>query len=467
MKFSLFLDKPILSKLLIYGLILFFPIISLMPAKGQAPAGEIDYEYITPREDTVVINRRAGDYWFGFMAGPNFQYYFNDLKIPTNPLRPSDETNPLMNFPNGGGSGLHIGFMVEYLPPLKHWAGALKVYFYDYRTSQTEFDPPHLDTLDLKYQAIMSFTHLSISPSVRYNLGIEGLHAFGGLDLEFSIGNDSRLRHTFVNSGDILQDWKLPLSDINTRLGLHLGGGWDIYIADINNRIRVNLTPYISIHTGTSILSDFNSSWNAVTFRAGMAIKFGPDIIREDTLFFNPDYVAPEEILASLDEERDVNFPGFERKEPIAAVINIPPPDVMIAGEVAEKPELPAEEAEPGEEIALETNKTERFPYQRPSDTELYSDLEVYLDKVAETVKSNPSFEVRIVGYSDNSGTTAQNFSRSRERAQKVKDYLVSKGIPRRRILSTGRGATQPIARNDTEEGRQKNRRVEIVVVEN
>jgi OOP family OmpA-OmpF porin len=67
-----------------------------------------------------------------------------------------------------------------------------------------------------------------------------------------------------------------------------------------------------------------------------------------------------------------------------------------------------------------------------------------------------------VEGHTDNVGADAYNMNLSKERAKAVMDYLVSKGVPATKISSVGYGEEKPIASNETEEGRSKNRRVEI-----
>ena len=69
------------------------------------------------------------------------------------------------------------------------------------------------------------------------------------------------------------------------------------------------------------------------------------------------------------------------------------------------------------------------------------------------------------VGYTDGIGTDAYNQKLSVQRAESVKQYLVSKGLEKNRVYTEGKGKKQPIADNKTAEGRAKNRRVEIEVV--
>jgi len=84
------------------------------------------------------------------------------------------------------------------------------------------------------------------------------------------------------------------------------------------------------------------------------------------------------------------------------------------------------------------------------------------LDEVASILEKNPEMEVEVQGHTDNTGSAKYNQWLSEKRAQKVKDYLVSKGIDSSRLEAKGYGLTQPVASNATEEGRAQNRRVEL-----
>jgi OOP family OmpA-OmpF porin len=93
-----------------------------------------------------------------------------------------------------------------------------------------------------------------------------------------------------------------------------------------------------------------------------------------------------------------------------------------------------------------------------------YIKTEAYplLDEVASILEKNPEMEVEVQGHTDNTGSAKYNQWLSEKRAQKVKDYLVSKGIDSSRLEAKGYGLTQPVASNATEEGRAQNRRVEL-----
>jgi len=86
------------------------------------------------------------------------------------------------------------------------------------------------------------------------------------------------------------------------------------------------------------------------------------------------------------------------------------------------------------------------------------------LSKSSGIVVAHPGLRLSVEGHTDSVGSDQFNQTLSEVRAGGVRDYLVSQGVPADSISSTGFGKTQPIATNDTPEGRQQNRRVELVV---
>jgi outer membrane protein OmpA-like peptidoglycan-associated protein len=86
------------------------------------------------------------------------------------------------------------------------------------------------------------------------------------------------------------------------------------------------------------------------------------------------------------------------------------------------------------------------------------------LAKISGIVLAYPSLKLAVEGNTDSVGSEAFNQELSENRAGSVRDYLVKQGIPTASVTSRGLGKTQPVASNDTAEGRQQNRRVELVV---
>lgn len=84
------------------------------------------------------------------------------------------------------------------------------------------------------------------------------------------------------------------------------------------------------------------------------------------------------------------------------------------------------------------------------------------LDNFAQSLVQNPSSTVSIIGHTDSTGSAATNEPLSLQRADATRDYLVSRGVASNRFSIDGRGSREPVASNDTEAGRARNRRVEI-----
>jgi hypothetical protein len=88
-----------------------------------------------------------------------------------------------------------------------------------------------------------------------------------------------------------------------------------------------------------------------------------------------------------------------------------------------------------------------------------------YIDELATVLMAQPTWRLDIAGHTDNSGSDKTNMALSKARAEAVKSFLVQKGIAENRINIYYFGESKPIASNDTEEGRAKNRRVEFRIV--
>ena len=95
--------------------------------------------------------------------------------------------------------------------------------------------------------------------------------------------------------------------------------------------------------------------------------------------------------------------------------------------------------------------------------SDIKSESQKIIDQIVEMLKSNPTLKISIEGHTDNVGALQSNQPLSENRAKAVMNAIVSKGIDKSRLLSKGWGQTKPIGDNNTEDGKVKNRRVEIV----
>jgi len=87
------------------------------------------------------------------------------------------------------------------------------------------------------------------------------------------------------------------------------------------------------------------------------------------------------------------------------------------------------------------------------------------LDELAELMILKKSLKIELAGHTDNVGNDASNLTLSSNRAKSVRQYLIKKGVPAKRLTSKGYGDSSPTATNDTKEGRQENRRTEVRII--
>jgi outer membrane protein OmpA-like peptidoglycan-associated protein len=96
--------------------------------------------------------------------------------------------------------------------------------------------------------------------------------------------------------------------------------------------------------------------------------------------------------------------------------------------------------------------------------SELRPEARTRLLAVAEALRESPNQSAIVAGYTDSRGTDSTNLALSQARAESVRAFLVTEGVPSDRVRAEGRGEASPIASNDTAEGRANNRRVEIIL---
>ena len=92
------------------------------------------------------------------------------------------------------------------------------------------------------------------------------------------------------------------------------------------------------------------------------------------------------------------------------------------------------------------------------------ADAQPILEEACKALKAEPSIDVCCDGYTDSIGSEEYNMGLSKRRANAVRDWLIKCGIPASRLTARGFGETNPVASNETAEGRAQNRRTELVV---
>lgn len=134
-----------------------------------------------------------------------------------------------------------------------------------------------------------------------------------------------------------------------------------------------------------------------------------------------------------------------------------PPPIAPAVVDTASVKPAPAVKADSlivlGAELLFETNKST-----------LRSEHFVTLNPLVDYLVSHPERSVKVSGHTDNTGNETHNLALSKKRADVVAEYLVSNGVDVSRVETYGYGSAKPMADKTTEEGRKKNRRVELLI---
>ena len=138
-----------------------------------------------------------------------------------------------------------------------------------------------------------------------------------------------------------------------------------------------------------------------------------------------------------------------------------------------EKQKREMEQATAGTGVVVTQTPDNQLKLDIPSDisfqtnrADIQSNFAPILERFAEGLRNNQNAQVRVIGHTDSTGNDGINDPLSLARAESTRNYLTARGINGSRIQVQGMGSRQPIATNDTSEGRGRNRRVEIFVGE-
>lgn len=116
------------------------------------------------------------------------------------------------------------------------------------------------------------------------------------------------------------------------------------------------------------------------------------------------------------------------------------------------------------EEVALRTDKIILYFDTNKKEINLTAEQRSYLDRLQTYLAQNEGAKAKVTGYTDDRGEDAWNMRLSRKRSEFVRDFMIDQGISKRQIRNKGLGPDNPIATNETDEGRALNRRVEITL---
>lgn len=163
-------------------------------------------------------------------------------------------------------------------------------------------------------------------------------------------------------------------------------------------------------------------------------------------------------------KQREHRFKGFKD----GGKLPMPPPrksqpdttEIIVAKQATPPPPVKIEAPAPKADSLIVLNEVLFAVNSYKLRPQLYPKL----DSIVAFLKKDPSTRIEISGHTDNTGSEAHNLKLSENRADAVAEYIVDKGIATSRVTFNGFGSSRPVDSNDSEKGRRKNRRVEILI---
>lgn len=194
---------------------------------------------------------------------------------------------------------------------------------------------------------------------------------------------------------------------------------------------------------------------NAVLKAVAPAVSSAVGLDRNGNLSVSADFSNTPDSIAASDALQTLLSSGLSSD--IVAT-----PNVTISGQKSEGTSAEQLDALTEKLGEIQTEIREKVTFET-GNAVLTPEASTTLDKLVEILKSSPIPVVEVQGHTDSQGDDAANLALSQQRADAVARYLTDHGIEAGRITATGYGETQPIAPNETAEGRAANRRVEVI----
>jgi outer membrane protein OmpA-like peptidoglycan-associated protein len=461
---------------------------------AQAPSDSYDDIEIMSNNDTLVITKSNGTWWYGVHGGADFNQAFGTLY----PYPPTSDFNLELErgieFGAASGLGWNTGIMAEWMKPGSFFGAILRISYDNWGLSGESTQQFNLDESEAlaNYSHFSDFSYFRISPSVRYNPWDNGFHLIGGLNVDIPIAERGIMESEAVNTGLLrdgltffynsensqTEDITGRYTLIETNYGLHFGLGWDYLLGDVFGAGRLKATPFAiaSLNYGmaqgrlSEPFDDLESSLHLANLRVGLQIKFAQDNIQYDTLKYDPTYKPPVLIVEDVLADDGVNFSGFIKRKTIESAdlsfIELPKVQEQLREDAIINVERPKDEPTDIAEVPqapkfdVQMNVDKIFNYNSTNATAPTKNMRDYLDAVADYMRDNPNVRLSIEIHTDNTGSSAEKTRRGQTRGDRVKRYLVGKGVSERRLFDRNLRDTRPVTSNRTAAGRKQNRRL-------
>lgn len=449
------------NKLYILLLIL---ILSEMRVLAQSPIGEFRDFQILKNKDTLILNRKFGEWWSGILFGINENINFNSFNLPNNydPDYPSRFLDSLIQFPATIGElSYHAGLKFEWNPGGSFWGGGIDLNIIDHRRTISE-TPSKGDSLNTRFVSDLAINYITISPYARYNFRFinSDWYFSSGLDFETKYNSTLSYKKVFDYSQTIDHDKIIYETPLSFRFGVNFGLGLETFSADVNQKMRMKINPYLNFHAGTNVFNEFKSSLNQVYVRLGIAIKLAPDIIDVDTLKWDSTIVMPPQNLTSS-RSRNIKYHDFVHNQlwPDSLRQIEKTSEIAVATEKEEQAGatlVAKKQPAPEKKITTFTvnNKPIEYKYPNYNASGLTLEMQEQLDQLADFLKQNKKINVKLTGHTDRNGKDENDRqSKSATRVATARSYLIKKGIDAKRVFFESKGNLSP-KYNDNKDNR-------------
>jgi outer membrane protein OmpA-like peptidoglycan-associated protein len=249
-----------------------------------------------------------------------------------------------------------------------------------------------------------------------------------------------------------LNEWRLQKANKVLKGAIKLAKGklYDVKAEYFNGKTACYLRLYWAYENEEPVPLDSRSIMTPTTAKA----KLGPQIVAKAYI------KQPDNPTTSAKKTAPAKDKTVSGKKIVAQRATILPEPERKKEPETDQPPITYEDLTIDKIVVLDNLQFEKSSYQ------LTANFSAVLDRLVNTLNKYKQLQIEIIGHTDNVGSAERNLLLAKQRAGVVKTYLVAHGVAEDRLQATGYGGGKPIASNELEEGRQKNRRVEFRVLQ-